>query len=216
MKKDKIRIIIRMHIEDLLTGCKLVVVQRTIKVSSEISRHKKLKGKRRVISVTGLVTSSIIVCCRSRQIKTSNLGNTREEKSKAGNPYNGKDKAGLIHSPTMTRKGLFLELSVHAVSKCLGYREEGNGLNLETGMVNGESVSVLRDTGCTAILVADKFIKRHDLTGDVREVTLANGYLEKCPEVWIEVDTLYVKGKPCSSVSHEYRLQILLLEIIPE
>ena len=117
------------------------------------------------------------------------------EKSKAGNPYNGKDKAGLIHSPTMTRKGLSLELPVNAVSKCLGYREKGNGLNIENGMVNGESVSVLRDTGCTAILVADKFIKRHDLTGGVREVTLANGCLEKCPEVWIEVDTPYVKGK---------------------
>ena len=117
------------------------------------------------------------------------------EKSKAGNPYNGKDKAGLIHSPTIKRKGLCLELPVNAVSKCLSYREKGNGLNIENGMVNGESVSVLRDTGCTAILVADKFIKRHDLTGGVREVTLANGCLEKCPEVWIEVDTPYVKGK---------------------
>ena len=62
-------------------------------------------------------------------------------------------------------------------------------------MVNGESVSVLRGTGCTASLVADKFIKRHDLTGGVREKTLANGCLEKCPEVWIEVDTPNVKGK---------------------
>lgn len=31
--------------------------------------------------------------------------------------------------------------------------------------------------------------------GGVREVTLANGCVMECPEVWIEVDTNYVKGK---------------------
>lgn len=34
-----------------------------------------------------------------------------------------------------------------------------------------------------------------DLTGGVLEVTLANGCVMECPEVWIEVDTIYVKGK---------------------
>ena len=55
----------------------------------------------------------------------------------------------------MTRKGLSPELPVNAVSKSLGYREKGNGLNIETGMVNGESVSEVLATGCTAFLVAD-------------------------------------------------------------
>ena len=43
--------------------------------------------------------------------------------------------------------------------------------------------------------MAEKLTKRDDLTWGVSEVTLANGYSEKCPEVWIEVDTTYVKGK---------------------
>ena len=45
-------------------------------------------------------------------------------------------------------------------------------------MVDGESVSVLLDTGWTAILVAGKFIKGHNQTRGVREVTLANGCLK--------------------------------------
>lgn len=69
------------------------------------------------------------------------------------------------------------------------------GLKIGNGKVNSKEASVLRDTGCTSILMTEKLIKEEDLTGGVREVTLANGCVMECPEVWIEVDTNYVKGK---------------------
>lgn len=74
-------------------------------------------------------------------------------------------------------------------------RTQRIGLKIENGKVNSKEASVLRDTGCTSILVAEKLINEEDLTGGVREVTLANGYVMECPEVWIEIDTNYVKGK---------------------
>lgn len=70
-----------------------------------------------------------------------------------------------------------------------------SGRRIETGTVNGKSLSVLRDTGCTAILVSDRFVSDDDKTGATSDVNLANGSSQRCPEVWIQVDTPYVKCK---------------------
>lgn len=70
-----------------------------------------------------------------------------------------------------------------------------SGRRIETGTVNGKSVSVLIDTGCTAILVSDRFVRDNDNTGATSDVNLTNGSSQRCPEVWIQVDTPYVKCK---------------------
>ncbi|XP_065929667.1 uncharacterized protein [Magallana gigas] len=111
--------------------------------------------------------------------------------------YTGKDKAGLIHSPTISRKGVAVELPVIVDEKKSVIESVicQSGLRIETGTVNGKSASVLRDTGCTAILVSDRFVSDDDKTGVTSDVTLANRSSQRCPEVWIQVDTPYVKGK---------------------
>lgn len=106
----------------------------------------------------------------------------------------GKDKVGLIHSPTMTRKSLALEVPVTVESNDVVEDTKRIGLKIENGKLNIKETSVLRGTGCTSILVAEKLINKEDLIGGVREVTLANGCVMECPEVWIEIDTNYVKG----------------------
>lgn len=47
-----------------------------------------------------------------------------------------------------------------------------SGRRIETRTVNGKSVSLLRESGCTAILVSDRFVSDDDKTSDVN---LANG-----------------------------------------
>lgn len=42
------------------------------------------------------------------------------------------------------------------------------GLKIENGEVNRKEASVLRDTGCTFILLTEKMIKEEDLTCGVR------------------------------------------------
>jgi hypothetical protein len=41
-------------------------------------------------------------------------------------------------------------------------------------------------------------------------VALANGYSEKCPEVWIEVDTIYVKGKVVALVMNSPFAELII------
>lgn len=95
----------------------------------------------------------------------------------------------------MTRKSLALEVQVTVGSREVDEDTKRIGLKIKNGIANSKEASVLRDTGCTFILVAEKLIKKEDLTGGVREVTLANGCVMKCPEVWIEFDTNHVKDK---------------------
>ncbi|XP_065939370.1 uncharacterized protein [Magallana gigas] len=99
------------------------------------------------------------------------------DKGQPSQGYTGKDKAGLIHSPTISRKGVAVELPVIVDEK--------------------KSVieSVIRQSGLRIETVSDRFVSDDDKTGVTSDVTLANGNSQRCPEVWIQVDTPYVKGK---------------------
>lgn len=65
----------------------------------------------------------------------------------------------------MTRKSLALEVPVTVESKDVVEDTKRIGLKIENGKVNSKEASVLRDTGCTSILVAEKLINKEDLTG---------------------------------------------------
>lgn len=104
------------------------------------------------------------------------LRRTTDRETTSGKPWDGKpksgqyqaegkDKVGLIHSPTMTRKSLALEVPVTVESKDVVEDTKRIGLKIENGKVNSKEASVLRDTGCTSILVAEKLINKEDLTG---------------------------------------------------
>ena len=69
-----------------------------------------------------------------------------------------------------------------------------NGLRLAKGSVNGKSVSMLRDTGATTIFVSDSIVNRDHITMNKKEVTLANGDVQLCPEVRIHIESLYIIG----------------------
>ena len=145
-------------------------------------------------------------------LRKSTDKDTNAEKNSGGKhkPGQSQEKAGLVHSPTVTRKGLSLELPVTVGPNKSKEDTRNSGLRIESGMVNGKKATVLRDTGCTSILVAEKLIKKTDLTGGVSDVTLANGYSEKCPEVWIEVDTTYVKGKVVALVMNSPFAELII------
>ena len=69
-----------------------------------------------------------------------------------------------------------------------------NGLRLAKGSVNGKSVSMLRDTGATTIFVSDSVVNRDHMTMNKKEVTLANGDVQLCPEVRIHIESPYITG----------------------
>ena len=69
-----------------------------------------------------------------------------------------------------------------------------NGPKITDWFVNGNSVKVLRDTGCTAIFISEQFVAYEDLTGKERGVTLADGSTKVCNEAQIKIDTPYISG----------------------
>ncbi|MEW8544650.1 MAG: reverse transcriptase domain-containing protein, partial [Candidatus Thiodiazotropha sp.] len=74
--------------------------------------------------------------------------------------------------------------------------ELNNGLKILTGFVDDKPVTILRDTGCTAIFVSEQLVDTNKLpvSAQEKDVTLANGSIRKCKEVQVKLDTPYISG----------------------
>ena len=65
-----------------------------------------------------------------------------------------------------------------------------NKLNLAHGKANGGEVSVLRDAGCTFIIVSAKHVSSNNLIGQIGALRVANGKKYKVPKAKIDVNSL--------------------------
>ena len=63
-----------------------------------------------------------------------------------------------------------------------------------SGKVGGTKVSVLRDTGCSSVVVRAGLVKAEDYTGQYRSCILIDGTVRKCPVASIDMETPYFKG----------------------
>ena len=63
------------------------------------------------------------------------------------------------------------------------------------GRVGGRSVEVLRDTGCSGIVVKRDHVSEDQLTGDLNVMLLIDNMPRKVPIVKIDIDTPYLKGQ---------------------
>jgi hypothetical protein len=63
------------------------------------------------------------------------------------------------------------------------------------GKVFGKDVTVLRDTGCTAIVVKRDLVPKGKLTGRTIDCVRIDGTVRKTPTALIDVDTLYYTGQ---------------------
>ncbi|XP_033744100.1 uncharacterized protein LOC117329978 [Pecten maximus] len=62
------------------------------------------------------------------------------------------------------------------------------------GVVGSQRVSVLRDTGCSGVVVKRSLVTEDQMTGEVRTCTLADGSSLKVPTATVVVDTPYYVG----------------------
>lgn len=71
------------------------------------------------------------------------------------------------------------------------------GLNMptESGTLNGHSVTVLRDTGCSGVVVRAEFVKASDMLGRFQQCTLVDGRILKVPLAEVVLETPYLKGR---------------------
>jgi hypothetical protein len=63
------------------------------------------------------------------------------------------------------------------------------------GKVFGKDINVLRDTGCTAIVVKRDLVPEEKLTGRTIDCVLIDGTVRKTPTAIIDVDSPYYKGQ---------------------
>ena len=98
----------------------------------------------------------------------------------------------LLNSPKKQGyKGKTLEISV--VPKYTE-TELTNGLKIMKGFVDDKPITILRDTGCTAIFITEQLVDASKVSVQEKEVTLADGTVRKCKEVQVKFDTPYISG----------------------
>ena len=62
------------------------------------------------------------------------------------------------------------------------------------GTVNGKEVRVLRDTGCTGVVVRRSLVSDGQMLNKQSGVTLINNYKQRCPVARIDIDCPFFRG----------------------
>ena len=62
------------------------------------------------------------------------------------------------------------------------------------GTVNGKEVRVLRDTGCTGVVVRRSLVSDGQMLNKQSGVTLINNYKQRCPMARINIDSTFFRG----------------------
>lgn len=87
---------------------------------------------------------------------------------------------------------------------------DSSGLPTVDGYVNDEHVTVLRDTGCSRVVVKRALVGDKDMTNDFRHCVLIDGTVRKVPIARILVDTPYFRG-PVDALCMENPLYDLII-----
>ena len=62
------------------------------------------------------------------------------------------------------------------------------------GTVNGKEIRVLRDTGCTGVVVRRSLVSDGQMLNKQSGVTLINNYKQRCPVARINIDCPFFRG----------------------
>ena len=156
-------------------------------------------------------TGKFCVKCRSMTHNTADCKNADHNKEIF--MQKPTDAAALQHSDDIHSVNIngkkYIEI---AFCKAATHSDEENVL--VNGCINGELAKVLRDTGCNTVMVAKKFVKRNQFTGESSYCLLADGTTRKMDLAFINLDTPYYKGSVLAMVS-ENPVHDLLLGNIP-
>ena len=85
----------------------------------------------------------------------------------------------------------------------------------EDGFVNEEPVKVLRDTGCTGVVVKEGLVKPEQMTGNIKKCVLIDNTARLCPVARIAVHTPYYSGE-VEAICMKNAICDLIIGNIPE
>ena len=75
---------------------------------------------------------------------------------------------------------------------CQSYKER---MPVCIGMIGDQNVSVLRDTGCSTVVVKRDLVNEDQMTGGTETCILIDGTVRKTPVAEIEIETPYYSGR---------------------
>lgn len=97
--------------------------------------------------------------------------------------------AGNMH----TSCGCVVPVVVDATCRIDG--ENAENMPVSVGRIGDHQVEVLRDTGCSTVIVKRSLVSSHQLTGARRTCVLIDGTVRETPVAEIDIDTPYYKGR---------------------
>ena len=93
-------------------------------------------------------------------------------------------------------KGGKLQLANGYTIPCMNaYVPNKDPMPVTKGRVGQHSVQALRDTGCSGIVVKEKFVDKQQYTGAIVVIRLADNTFRKAPVARIHVDTPFLQGE---------------------
>ncbi|KAL5020859.1 hypothetical protein ScPMuIL_000014, partial [Solemya velum] len=86
--------------------------------------------------------------------------------------------------------------TLHRVSTCTTADIDNTVNDLPTcqGFVNDKKITVLRDTGCTGVIIRQSLVKTSQFTGQKQRCLLANGKQEECSTAEVYIETPVYTG----------------------
>ena len=143
-------------------------------------------------------------CPLKEKLKQFNQKGASKQNSDGGRPW-GKDRsdkgASCIESEYKQNVNTQIsdhndvqntdENDMHIVSVARGPREN---MPVTEGVVNNNVVKVLRDTGCSTIVVKQQFVKQKQFTGRYQKCVLLDGTVREIPTAIIWIDTPFLVG----------------------
>ena len=100
--------------------------------------------------------------------------------------------AFIIPTESITVADASIDSSMVMTSSCQSMK---NGLPVSAGFVEDKPVSVLRDSGCTGIVVRRSLVPDENMTGESHICKLADNSEISVPKAIVTIDTPYLSGK---------------------
>ena len=69
-----------------------------------------------------------------------------------------------------------------------------DNLTVLSGKVVGKKVEVLRDTGCSGVIIRRELVHKTDFTGEMGHIMTVDRTIKRAPMAKVEVDTLFYIG----------------------
>ena len=72
--------------------------------------------------------------------------------------------------------------------------EINDNLPVLSGKVGGKKVEVLRDSGCSGVIIKKEFVDETDFTGEMEHIMTVDRTIKRAPMAKVEVDTPFYGG----------------------